>query len=122
MLRKLVEFALTQRLLANDGALSWASGNFSLQGRVLKWQTLQDVNAPIVPPYDRAPQFVGRYARSDLAGGLEAFVETDFGPEAVIVTVFVPGTRVSMASQSNGPGLGRPRDVFRGWGGPPLRT
>jgi LPS-assembly protein len=70
--------SLTQRLLANDGAASWGWGNFSLHGRVLKWQTLQDVSAPITPPYDRAPQFTGRYSRTDLPGGIETFVEADY--------------------------------------------
>jgi LPS-assembly protein len=70
--------SLTQRLLANDGALSWGHGAFSLSARALRWQTLQDVNAPIVPPYDRLPQIVGRHVRSDLPGGLESFVEADY--------------------------------------------
>jgi len=69
--------SLTQRLLANDGTLSWARGDFSLTARALKWQTLQDVTAPIVPPYDRMPQVVGRYSRANLVGGLEAYVEAD---------------------------------------------
>jgi LPS-assembly protein len=69
--------SLTQRLLANDANLSWSRGNFSLNARALKWQTLQDVNAPIVPPYDRLPQLVGRYTRADLGGGLNASVEAD---------------------------------------------
>jgi len=70
--------SLTQRLLANDGTLSWARGDFSLTARALKWQTLQDVSAPIVPPYDRLPQVVGRYARENLLGGLVAHAETDY--------------------------------------------
>ncbi len=70
--------SLTQRLLANDGRLSWARGDFSVNARALKWQTLQDVNAPIVPPYDRLPQLVARYARSNLMGGVEALVEADY--------------------------------------------
>ncbi len=61
--------SLTQRLLANDGALSWSHGDFSVSARALKWQTLQDVNAPIVPPYDRLPQVAARYPRSNLPGG-----------------------------------------------------
>jgi len=55
--------ALTTRLLANDAAVRWSSGDFSLSARALKWQTLQDVAAPIVPPYDRMPQLTGRWAR-----------------------------------------------------------
>lgn len=70
--------SLTQRLLANEGVLSWGAGDFSIHARALKWQTLQDVNAPIVPPYDRLPQVVGRYAGSDLPLGLSAHVEADY--------------------------------------------
>ena len=69
--------SLTQRLLASDGALTWNRGDFSLYARALKWQTLQDVSSPIVPPYDRLPQVVARYTRSNLAGGLDASVEVD---------------------------------------------
>lgn len=60
--------SLTQRLLSNAVALSWANGYFSNSVRTLKWQTLQDVTAPIVPPYDRLPQLTTRYARSDVNG------------------------------------------------------
>jgi LPS-assembly protein len=37
----------------------------STSSRVLKWQTLQDVTSPIVPPYDRMPQLAMRYVRND---------------------------------------------------------
>ncbi|MBA3772732.1 MAG: LPS-assembly protein LptD [Ramlibacter sp.] len=70
--------SLTQRLLASDGILAASPGNFSFTARALKWQTLQDVNSPIVPPYDRMPQLVGRHTRTDLAGGLESYVEADY--------------------------------------------
>ncbi len=53
--------SLTQRLLSNDASLSWSRGNFTNSVRTLKWQTLQDVTAPITPPYDRMPQLVTRY-------------------------------------------------------------
>jgi LPS-assembly protein len=70
--------SLTQRLLANDGTLSWAQGNFSISARALKWQTLQDVTAPIVPPYDRVPQVVGHYGFANLPGGLQASIDADY--------------------------------------------
>ena len=70
--------SLTQRLLASDGSLSWGSGNFSAQARALKWQTLQDVTSPIIPPYDRLPQLVGRYSSINFAGGLDAYAEADY--------------------------------------------
>jgi LPS-assembly protein len=60
--------SLTQRLLAADGTVSWSRGNLSASARALKWQTLQDVTAPIVPPYDRLPQLTARYARTNVNG------------------------------------------------------
>jgi len=69
--------SLTQRLLAGDGSVSWGLGNASFMARALKWQTLQDPLAPIIPPYDRLPQLTARYARADLPAGLEASVEAD---------------------------------------------
>ena len=70
--------SLTQRLLANDGTLTWARGDLSVTARALKWQTLQDVSSPIVPPYDRLPQVLARYTRDNLPSGLEAYVEADY--------------------------------------------
>jgi LPS-assembly protein len=70
--------SLTQRLLANDGNLTWARGDFSVAARALKWQTLQDVTSPIVPPYDRLPQVVARHSRANLPGGLATYVEADY--------------------------------------------
>ncbi|MGE5332259.1 MAG: LPS-assembly protein LptD [Nitrospirota bacterium] len=68
---------LTQRLLPSDAQLSWAGSETTLRLRTLKWQTLQDVSAPIVPPYDRLPQLQWRYAPSRLGAGLDASVELD---------------------------------------------
>ena len=53
----------TQRLLPADLTASWGRGEFSSAFKVLKWQTLQDPTAPIVPPYDRVPQWTGRYGQ-----------------------------------------------------------
>ena len=69
--------SLTQRLLVNDASLSWSNGYFSNTVRTLKWQTLQDVTAPIVPPYDRLPQLATRYARSNV-GGFDYSVDADY--------------------------------------------
>jgi LPS-assembly protein len=69
--------ALTQRLLANDASLTWARGNFSTSLRTLKWQTLQDLASPITPPYDRLPQWVGRYTRTNL-NGFDFSAEADY--------------------------------------------
>ncbi|MBV5296838.1 MAG: LPS-assembly protein LptD [Rhodoferax sp.] len=69
--------SLTQRLLANDATLAWRNGLFSSTVRTLKWQTLQDIGAPIIPPYDRLPQVATRYVRDDL-GGLNLSADADF--------------------------------------------
>jgi LPS-assembly protein len=68
---------LTQRLLANDGNLSWAQGPWSLSSRVLKWQTLQVDSSIIIPPYDRLPQVTGRYTRTNW-GGFDVSTELDY--------------------------------------------
>ena len=56
---------VTQRLLTQDATLSWGKGYFSSSVRALKWQTLQDINSPIIPPYDRLPQITAAYTRFD---------------------------------------------------------
>ena len=68
---------LRQRLLPGDASLHWGGKDMTALVRTLKWQTLQDVNAPIVPPYDRMPQMQWRYTPSQLGGGLDASVELD---------------------------------------------
>jgi LPS-assembly protein len=73
---------LTQRLLTSDASLSWGRGFFSTSLRTLKYQTLQDVNSPIVPPYDRMPQLTAAYTRFNVpVAGLSGFdysVTTDY--------------------------------------------
>ncbi len=73
---------LTQRLLADDASMSWGRGFLTAGVRVLKWQTLQDVTAPIVPPYDRLPQITAAYTRinTPVAGlsGIDWSISTDF--------------------------------------------
>ncbi|MBG6071379.1 MULTISPECIES: LPS-assembly protein LptD [unclassified Polaromonas] len=74
---------VTQRLLTQDATLSWNKGYFSSAVRALKWQTLQDVNSPIIPPYDRLPQLTAAYTRVDapllgLGSGFDWSAETDF--------------------------------------------
>ena len=69
--------SLTQRLLANDATLAWNNGPFFSSVRTLKWQILQDVSAPIIPPYDRLPQLATRYAHSD-PSGWNLLIDADF--------------------------------------------
>ena len=60
--------SLTQRLLATDAALSLNKDDYSIGLRLSKWQTLQDVTAPIVPPYDLLPQITARYTKNNISG------------------------------------------------------
>ena len=67
----------TQRLLPADLSATWGRGDFSSAVKVLKWQTLQDVTAPITPPYDRVPQWGARYAQRNVHG-LDWSLDGDF--------------------------------------------
>jgi LPS-assembly protein len=60
--------SLTQRLLSSDAALSLDKDDYSIGLRLSKWQTLQDLAAPIIPPYDRLPQLTARYGKSNVSG------------------------------------------------------
>ncbi len=69
--------ALTQRLLPSDVRASWGKGGFSTGLHLLKWQTLQDPTAPILPPFDRMPQITARYDHN-VGQGWDWSVEGDF--------------------------------------------
>ena len=60
--------ALTQRLLPGDVLTNWNIGNLSGAVHVAKWQTLQQADSPITPPYDRLPQLTLRYAQTNVNG------------------------------------------------------
>jgi len=69
--------SLTQRLLAADATLTWSNGPFSSTLRALQWQTLQDVTAPIIPPFDRLPQLATRYVHNGWQG-VNLSVDADY--------------------------------------------
>lgn len=56
------------RNLPQQGELTYGNGPWSFLGRVQRFQTLQDPNAPIVPPYFRLPQLQANYHNLDLYG------------------------------------------------------
>jgi LPS-assembly protein len=74
--------SLTSRLLASEAALSGGQGPWSFSAGAYRWQTLQAVDAPIIPPYDRLPSLSLRYTQSDarIAGlrGWDWSVQTEF--------------------------------------------
>ena len=67
---------MAQRLLPQDLSLRWSGASWSMLARALRWQTLQDPGAPIVPPYDRLPQLAWRWTPA-MPLGLQAQVELD---------------------------------------------
>ncbi|GIK86042.1 MAG: LPS-assembly protein LptD [Betaproteobacteria bacterium] len=83
----------SQSTLAQEGGLSATFGPLTLLARAQRFQTLQDENAPITPPYDRVPQLLAtlepvewngvtfsglgeyaRFSRADVAEGDRAFL------------------------------------------------
>lgn len=60
---------LTQRLLPSSASLAWAaSGRLTTSTSLTQYQTLQDVTAPIAPPFNRLPQVNANYLRADIGG------------------------------------------------------
>ncbi len=55
--------SLTTRLLANEAVLDWGQGPWSFSAGAYRWQTLQDADSPIIPPYDRLPSVALRFAQ-----------------------------------------------------------
>ena len=58
----------SQTTLPREAGVTYAGGPWTLLARVQSFQTLQDPNAPIVPPYHRVPQVIGTLAETDWAG------------------------------------------------------
>jgi LPS-assembly protein len=56
-----------QRLIGSDAALSWTAGRHELSLSAQRWQVLQDVEAPIAPPFNRMPQLRWNYNTNDWA-------------------------------------------------------
>lgn len=54
--------------LPKQGLVGWSRGYWSTSLQVLKYQTLQDPDAPIVPPYDKLPELTLHGARYDWGG------------------------------------------------------
>lgn len=70
---------LGERLLNSQGQLHWQSGGHRLLARAQQWQVLQDLDAPIAPPFNRLPQVQWRYSPTSLsnAWGLDWRLEAD---------------------------------------------
>ncbi|TAK49546.1 MAG: LPS-assembly protein LptD [Betaproteobacteria bacterium] len=75
--------------------------HYFLQGRVQRFQTLQDPLAPIVSPYNRAPQFNAGVTRQDIGGRLDLSMPAEY-------VRFTHHTLVEGARLSFGPTLSMP--------------
>ncbi|HEX6136854.1 MAG TPA: LPS-assembly protein LptD [Casimicrobiaceae bacterium] len=58
----------SQKTLPREGGLVATSGPWSLLARAQSYQTLQDPNAPVLPPYNRLPQILGSLRDTDWLG------------------------------------------------------
>lgn len=70
-------YGLAERLLPSELNARWQQGDWQLRMRSLKWQTLQDVDSIILPPYDMLPQLNLRYTPWNVGGGLDVSAEFD---------------------------------------------
>ncbi len=67
----------SQTTLPRDGMLTYASGWWTATARVQRFQTLQDPDNPVIPPYDRLPQFTLNAARP-YVGGVDLAWNSEF--------------------------------------------
>jgi LPS-assembly protein len=58
----------SQKTLPREGGLVATYGAWSVLARVQSYQTLQDPNAPVVPPYNRLPQVLASMRDTDWLG------------------------------------------------------
>lgn len=56
-----------QRLIGSDAALSWTYRRHQFSLSAQRWQVLQDLDAPIAPPFNRMPQLHWNYNTTDWA-------------------------------------------------------
>lgn len=114
--------SLTQRLLAGDGILNFNVGEVGMMARVQKWQILQDPAAPIIPPYDRAPQLQGRWSKPLPWAGLETAIEADHSrfrrADALPGTLPSPRPTAALLAQPDGDRTYTLAQLSRPWRAP----
>src|SRR6185312_13867998 len=79
----------SQKTLPREAGLVANTGPWSVSARVQSFQTLQDPNAPVIPPYNRVPQILGTLRDTDWLGltwnGFGEYAR--FAQEALVPTV-----------------------------------
>ena len=91
-----------QAVLYYNGAFAPGVG-YSLVGQVQRFQTLQDPLAPIVPPYNRLPQFNFLSGKSDIAGKFDFVLPAEW--VRFQHPTLVEGTRFSLNPTLSAPFL-----------------
>jgi LPS-assembly protein len=85
--RYLVDFAsqvrvISLRNLPQEGSLNYGGGalggSYYLQGKVQKFQTLEDPLSPTTPPYERVPQVLFGVARNDIGQLLDVSIPGEY--------------------------------------------
>ena len=93
----------SQTTLPRDGMLTYNGGWWNASARVQRFQTLQDPRNPVIPPYDRLPQFTLN-ANRQYVGGVDVAVASEFvkfyHPTSVI------GSRLTMYPSASLPLIG----------------
>lgn len=90
--------SLTSRLLHNEVSMGWGKGPWSASAGMYRYQTLQDVNAPITPPFDRLPSMGFSYEQPN---------QTLFGAPGWDLSLSTNVTRFQRAVLSSGVPTGR---------------
>ncbi|MDP2419133.1 MAG: LPS assembly protein LptD, partial [Hydrogenophaga sp.] len=107
--------SLTTRLLASEAVLNWGHGPWAVEAGAHQWQTLQDVDAPITPPYNRLPSLAVRYARNDAhiggLGGWDWSVRTE-------MTRFQADAVFAQSNRQNGTRALGVAEISRNWQAP----
>ncbi|WP_425324909.1 LPS-assembly protein LptD [Lampropedia aestuarii] len=89
-------YGLADRLLPSNLNASWGQDDWTVYMRALKWQTLQDVDSIILPPYDMLPQLHASYTPWNVKGGFDFSFEMDttsFRADSEFANLLTDGTR-----------------------------
>jgi LPS-assembly protein len=67
----------SQAILPREGYLNYGGGWWSARALLQDWQTLQDPQAPVLPPYARLPQLFADARKTNLGLGLDGSVQVE---------------------------------------------
>lgn len=104
--------SLTSRLLASGAGLSWSHSGWNFSAGANRWQTLQDPDSVITPPYDQAG-FGANYVRENMTWlGVPGW---DLGIESSVTRFQRPALAVANLGKSTGDRALLVADLTRRW-------